>query len=95
LKDPEGIRSGWNGGVEWIAEGRQILFVKAQKDGSNELWQISVEGGNPRNLGIINKGIISDLRVHPDGRRIAFTNAILGGDVWVIENFVPKTEAKK
>jgi hypothetical protein len=54
-----------------------------------------VEGGKPQNLGITNQGIIADLRVHPDGRRIAFTNARLGGDVWVIENFVPKTEAKK
>ena len=95
LKDPESIRSGWHGNIEWIADGRLILFVKAQKDRSNELWQIPAEGGNPRNLGIINKGIISDLRVHPDGRRIAFTNARLGGDVWVIENFVPKTEPKK
>jgi Tol biopolymer transport system component len=95
LKDPESIRAGWNGNIEWIADGHQLLFVKAQKDGSNELWQIPVEGGKPRNLGITIKGIISDLRVHPDGKRIAFTNARLGGDVWVIENFVPKTEAKK
>jgi Tol biopolymer transport system component len=95
LKDPESIRSGWNGSVEWIADGRQILFVKAQKDGSSELWQIPVEGGKPRNLGITNQGPIADLRVHPDGKRVAFTNARLGGDVWVIENFVPKTEAKK
>lgn len=95
LKDPESIRSGWHGNIEWIADGRQILFVKAQKDGNNELWQIPVEGGKPQNLGITNKGIISGLRVHPDGKRVAFTNAKLGGDVWVIENFVPETEAKK
>jgi Tol biopolymer transport system component len=95
LKDPESIRAGWNGNIEWIADGRQILFVKAQKDGSNELWQIPVEGGKPRNLGITYKGIISDLRVHPDGKRVAFTSAKLGGDVWVIENFVPKTEPEK
>ena len=95
LKDPESIRAGWHGNIEWIADGRQIIFVKAQKNGSNELWQIPVEGGKPRNLGITNQGIISGLRVHPDGRRVAFTSAKLGGDVWVIENFVPETEAKK
>jgi Tol biopolymer transport system component len=95
LKDPESIRSGWKGSVEWIADGRQILFVKAQKDRKDELWQISAEGGKPRNLGITNQGIISQLRVHPDGKRVAFTNAKLGNDVWVIENFVPKAEAKK
>jgi len=95
LKDPESIRSGWHGNIEWIAEGHQIIFVKAQKDGSSELWQIPVEGGIPQNLGITTLGIISGLRVHPDGRRVAFTSAKLGGDVWVIENFVPKTEAEK
>ncbi len=95
LKGPEYIRSGWHGNVEWIADGRQIIFVKAQKHGNNELWQIPVEGGKPQNLGITNQGITSGLRVHPDGRRVAFTSAKLGGDVWVIENFVPKTEVKK
>jgi Tol biopolymer transport system component len=95
LKDPESIPSGWHGCVEWIADGHQILFVKALKPGSFELWQIPVEGGKPQNLGITNQGIISGLRVHPDGKRVAFTSAKLGGDVWVIENFVPKTEPKK
>ena len=95
LKDPESIRSGWNGSVEWIADGHQILFVKDLKYANNELWQVPVEGGKPRNLGITNQGIIADLRVHPDGKRVAYTCAKLGGDVWVIENFVPKTEAKK
>ena len=94
LKDPESIRSGWNGSVEWIADGHQILFVKNLKYANNELWQIPVEGGTAQNLGITNQGIIADLRVHPDGKRVAFTNARLGGDVWVIENFVPKTETK-
>jgi Tol biopolymer transport system component len=95
LKDPESIRSGWPGSITWIADGRQIIFVKAQKHGNNELWQIPVEGGKPRNLGITNQGIIAGLCVHPDGRRVAFTCARLGGDVWVIENFVQKTEAEK
>ena len=97
LKDPESILSGWHGCVEWIADGRQIIFVKTQKQGQGSfgLFQIPVDGGKPQNLGITNQGIISGLRIHPDGRRVAFTNAKLGGDVWVIENFVPKTEAKK
>jgi Tol biopolymer transport system component len=95
LKDPEFIPTGWHGCVEWIADGRQILFVKARKHGSQELWQIPVEGGIPQNLGITNQEIISALRVHPDGKRIAFTSAKLGGDVWVIENFVSENEAKK
>jgi tricorn protease-like protein len=68
-----------------IADGRQIIFVKAQKHRSDELWQIPADGGKPQNLGITNQGIISDLRVHPDGKRIAFTDARLGGDVWVLK----------
>jgi Tol biopolymer transport system component len=95
LKDPESIPSGFNGCVEWSADGRQILFVKKQKPESFELWQIPVEGGKLQNLGITNQGIISGLRVHPNGKRVAFTSAKLGGDVWVIENFVPKTEPEK
>jgi Tol biopolymer transport system component len=95
FNEKESIPSGWHGCVEWIADGHQILFVKALKPGSFELWQIPVEGGKPQNLGITNQGIISGLRVHPDGKRVAFTSAKLGGDVWVIENFVPKTEPKR
>ena len=89
LKDPEAIPCGFHGAVEWIANGHQIVFVKRQKQGDMELWRIPVEGGEPQDLGIT-EGIIHGLRVHPDGKRVAFAGGKFGNDVWVMENFLPE-----
>jgi hypothetical protein len=37
---------------------------------------------------------LAGLRFHPDGKRIAFTAGSYSGEVWVLENFLPKTEAQ-
>jgi hypothetical protein len=35
---------------------------------------------------------IRHVRVHPDGRRIAFTAGGVKLEIWVLENFLPKPE---
>ncbi len=34
------------------------------------------------------------IRIHPDGRRIAFEGGRSGGEIWVMENFLPKLQAE-
>jgi len=77
----------------WTPDGRHLLFARP-KDEATELWRISVEGGEPQNLGLTMKKMES-LSIHPDGRRIAFTGPgpRPGAEVWVMENFLPTSTA--
>ena len=76
-------------------DGRHLLFAR-RKDEATELWRISVEGGEPQNLGLA-MGKIEHLSIHPDGRSVAFTGPgpTLGPEVWVMENILPKSTASR
>ena len=83
-------------GVAWTPDGRQLLFAKSTWPFEEPagLWRVSVEGGEPLKLGLALEGL-RELRVHPDGRRIAFTaGEPYKAEVWVLENFLPKPEAQ-
>ncbi len=86
----------WPVSVAWAPDGQSVLFVKQPnaRDPKTELWLVPVQGGEPRKLDLTAEGI-RDLRIHPDGRRVAYTS---GGDrsaVWVIENFLPPAERRR
>ena len=81
----------------WTPDGRTILFIKrtatGTKDEKRELWQVASTGGEPRK---INVGMeLRDVRLHPDGRRIAFTSGKNSKEVWVMENFLPALKSGK
>jgi Tol biopolymer transport system component len=72
------------GAYAWTPDSRRILIV--QRTGAQfEISVIPAEGGEPQPTGIRGNGI-RFLRLHPDGRRIAFQDGENDGDVWVIEN---------
>jgi Tol biopolymer transport system component len=73
----------WRGGVLWTADGRHLVYSRARLDGSASVWAISPEGGEPRLL--FEDTSVWDLRLHPDGRRFAFTRDRERGEVWVLE----------
>jgi len=80
-------------GLAWTPDGREVLFVRAREPnmttpGHHELWAVPVEGGKPRPLGLNMPGL-NNPRVHPDGKRIAFTAGANTQEVWVLENFLP------
>ena len=81
--------------VAWTPDGRKLLYAKLTNNGNKcELWQISVEGGEPKNFGLA-MDHLNYLSIHPDGRRIAFCSSHESGEIWVMENFLPKTTDKK
>jgi serine/threonine-protein kinase len=81
----------------WTRDGRRIFFVQTTKDASlkhyGELWIASVDGGPPRNLGLKMRAL-RDVRVSPDGTRIAFTSGYPETDLWVFENFLPNSGSR-
>ena len=56
-----------------------------------DLWRIPVNGGEPQKLDLSMRKLMH-VRIHPDGRRIAFTGSSQPekSEVWVMENFLPK-----
>jgi len=69
----EGDRSSW-WSTGWTPDSRYVLFVKFDREKS-ELWQVAAEGGEPELLGNVSGGLpinVSQVRMHPDGRQVAF-----------------------
>ena len=90
------------GDLAWTPDGQQLLFVKRAHFNeeeldprqSIELWRISSEGGEPQRAGLASVGL-NHFQLHPDGRRIAFTVATGGSEVWVMENFLAGLSASR
>jgi Tol biopolymer transport system component/DNA-binding CsgD family transcriptional regulator len=80
--------------VAWMPDGRHLLFVRLRKASWEdrrtplEVWRIPVAGGESERLGLAMPGL-RGLRVHPDGRRIAFTAGSPEIEVWVLEGLFP------
>jgi dipeptidyl aminopeptidase/acylaminoacyl peptidase len=83
----------------WTPDGKYILYSMKSPDKEDDKWdlyRISIKGGNPEKLGLEMGGFMSNLSIHPDGKKIAFSiTEPANAEVWMMENFRPKEEAKK
>jgi len=92
---PRGERFYRQAGLTWTPDGQALLIacwecrdgpgVEVRRaDGSSEpeLWLVPVAGGDPRKLPLPPG---RDMRIHPDGRRLAYTAGSFRGEVWVLE----------
>jgi Tol biopolymer transport system component len=93
VEDPNGLMD-----LAWAPDGKQLLYFKGvgELPHNGELWAISVEGGEPRYLGI-STGYVRQLSVHPDGKQIVFAGSSRDDEpqVWVMEGFLDKFAASK
>jgi hypothetical protein len=66
-----------------------VLFLKqpSHDESKTELWRIPLQGGEPQKLDLTAEKM-REIRVHPDGRHIAFTAGQDKQEVWVMENFL-------
>ncbi len=81
--------------IAWAPDGRQLFFVKRYvSENRAELWRIAVEGGEPQNLGVA-VNTISQISIHPDGRRIAYNYGATNSEIWVMENFLPSRKPER
>ncbi len=80
----------WGVGVSWTPDGRYVVVGGPRVAGKpDELWGIPAAGGEPHK---INLGIQArQMSLHPDGSRIALSSHEPGGggEIWVMENFLP------
>lgn len=82
-----------NGRVEpvWTPDGRYVLFAKGQRGRATrnvQVWRVPAEGGQPERLELTVDQLWW-LRLHPDGRHVAFGASQTKLEVWVMENFLP------
>jgi Tol biopolymer transport system component len=83
----------WHAGLSWMPDGSGLLYGKTVRQGSSavrELWYTSVADGEARKIDLTMEVGMWDVRLHPDGRRIAFAGGSpFAWEVWVMENLLP------
>ena len=80
-------------GAEWTPDGRHLIFAKSD-DGTvpnATLWSLQLDGSRPpvQIEGLHPQLSLNMLRIHPDGRRVAFSQGRSGAEVWMLSNFLP------
>ncbi|MGD9347953.1 MAG: tetratricopeptide repeat protein [Candidatus Aminicenantes bacterium] len=84
---------GWSTSVAWSPKGKYLFFSKVHegegKTGNIELWRIPAAGGKAVKFPLVAEGM-ENLRIHPDGTKIAFNTFEVKKEVWVMKNFLPK-----
>lgn len=77
----------FNGGLVWTADGKYIVFAKTTRYPLFELWKIPAIGGEPEkiDLGMDN---LQEIRLHPDGKTIAFSAGSRRVEIWALENYL-------
>lgn len=92
-------------GAAWMPDGRALLFQRYVGEGSNywygraapvwEAWYVDLADGEPHPIGLTTHTPELDLEIHPDGRRIAYTDGTQGSELWVMENFLPDRDRNR
>ena len=78
------------GSMAWTPAGRRLLFVRTDQEDRKtvEIWTIPTEGGEPQGTGLT-LSPMSQISVHPDGRRVAYNVMKSKWETWAIESFLP------
>lgn len=90
--DPKNV-SAWRMSIAWSPDGKWLYFRKwINKTKGSELWRVSSDGNRVEDLKI-SFPQISFISIHPDGKRLTFTNspatsAGVESSIWVLKNFL-------
>lgn len=69
--------------VTWMPDGSGLVF-KIESGEQASLWSISVRGGEPVQQ-LSNCCAENQVRIHPDGRRLAFASGRDRGEIWILK----------
>jgi Tol biopolymer transport system component len=79
----------FTGGASWSPDGKRLMINTFWDVGDRrETWLVPVDGGPHQTLDLPGYSW-GRIRVHPDGRRIAYHAGQLKFEVWALENFLP------
>ena len=84
--------------LSWSSDGRRVFFASSGQGGrrpNSEWWSVPVEGGSPTSTGLKVPGFSHHSRIsmHPDAKRVIYSQAWGRGEVWVAENLLPAATA--
>jgi len=84
------------GNVSWMADGRSVVVRRTRRGSSPELLLIPLDASRARKLEIAVPAVAAaPVRMHPDGRRIAFTAGQVRWEISALENFLPAPTLSK
>jgi Tol biopolymer transport system component len=81
--------------LNWTPDGTHLVYVTRTPDAIDQpfqMWAVAAAGGEPYRVGI-QDARLNQLRIHPDGRRIAYRAGTEQQEVWVMEDFLPEPTA--
>jgi Tol biopolymer transport system component len=85
--------------VAWMPDSRGMIVSKFLDENADrsEAWLVPVADGQPRKLDLDDGGGLAQMpiRVHPDGRQIAYMAGESRLEIWVLENFLRAAKATK
>ena len=82
----------------WTPDSRSLLAVKnAQQSQAREMFWVPIDGPGIQKVQPIDGMLPFSLRVHRDGRQVAYVSGAASGpaEVWVLENFLPPANVKR
>ena len=85
------------GGLSWTPDSQAMIVVNVTADHfeTKDLWLVPVSGANARKLDIDIRGWKSGgIRLHPDGKQIAFFTGQDLREVWAVENLLRATSTR-
>lgn len=89
-----------NTSMPWTPDAKGLLVRKMLVAGGkmSELWLVPVDNAPPRKLNFDVNRVMpyapGKIRLHPDGRQLAYVFGETSSEVWVLENFLPTLNAK-
>jgi Tol biopolymer transport system component len=85
-----------SGSLAWSPDSRYVYFARGAQDHNTvRLCRVSVSDGTVEELQFEAREL-TELRIRPDGRQIAFTQFSRGqGGIWVMENFLPQSKQEE
>ena len=74
----------------WSPDGRTIVFATADDNDKAWLWSVAATGGTPQKLGLEDfRNVAMNVRIHPDGKHLAYETGGNAFEIWTLENFLP------